>query len=109
MLVGVDENDSTFEQAGLTGGEKTYTLTINEMPSHTHTQNAHSHSANNPTLINESGSTAIGSGPTTIMGTQKANSWATGSTTATNQNTGGGASHNNLQPYYTVYMWYRSA
>lgn len=32
-----------------------------------------------------------------------------GSTTATNQNTGGGGSHNNLQPYIVTYIWRRTA
>lgn len=36
VLVGVDESDSTFRSSKLTGGEKSHTLTINEMPSHEH-------------------------------------------------------------------------
>ena len=31
------------------------------------------------------------------------------STTATNQNTGGSASHNNMPPYLVVFMWKRTA
>lgn len=36
VLVGVDESDSTFESSKLIGGEKSHTLTINEMLSHEH-------------------------------------------------------------------------
>ena len=36
--------NSTYK-VGQKGGEEKHTLTTNEMPSHTHTQNAHSHSA----------------------------------------------------------------
>jgi len=42
--VGVDNSDSQFATFGQTGGSKAHTLTQAEMPSHTHTQNAHSHS-----------------------------------------------------------------
>lgn len=76
---------------GNSGGNEAHTLTTAQMPSHTHTQNPHSH--------------ALISGPSggphpTIQ--QNGNNGAlygpTGNTTATNQNTGGGGAHNNTQP-----------
>lgn len=37
VLVGLDENDTAFNTIGKTGGEKTHTMTVAEMPSHNHT------------------------------------------------------------------------
>jgi len=41
--VGFSSTDSDFGQLGKTGGMKEVALTVSQMPSHTHIQNAHSH------------------------------------------------------------------
>ena len=91
--------------AGTEGGEATHTLTENEMPSHTHTQNAHTHTIGSLKRYDTSGNgaAAVGDGYGNIQ------NYKTGSTTATNQNTGGSQSHNNMPPYLAVYCWVRIA
>ena len=73
----------------LLGGAKTHTLSIAEIPSHTHTING---------IENPSGSGANGS-------SDGASSFTNSLTTNA---TGGGGAHNNLQPYVVVYMWKRT-
>lgn len=94
---------------GEMSGEPYHTLTVNEMPSHTHTQNPHCHSVRAKGFNGTSNTNGYymlrrnesGDGYDTV------DSDAAMNATATNQNTGGSASHNNMPPYFVVYMWKR--
>jgi microcystin-dependent protein len=120
--VGFDSNDTDFDTLKETGGAKTHTLTTQEMPSHTHVQDAHTHTQNahSHTQRYHSATTGPLSGPTTAPDTSSNTITNYGLTTAdatavnqnataVNQNTGGGAAHNNLQPYFVVRFWERTA
>lgn len=78
----------TFVTAGATGGAETHTLTIPEMPAHTHAI------AGLGAVVSNSGNLASGGNPPVA------------SPTATTS-AGGGGAHNNLQPYIVAYMWER--
>lgn len=87
--VGIDTSQTEFNYSERTGGSKTHTLTINEMPSHTHGY-------------------SIASG--SLDSTQYAKAGQGGTYSAvTTTSTGGNQAHNNLQPYITCYMWKRTA
>lgn len=113
--VPVGKNGGSFGTLGATGGAETHTLSINEMPSHTHVQNSHNHTqdAHNHAIYGSNGGSAGVSISVTgnsnndrawyLPGGIAANTTATNQpATATNQNTGGGQAHNNLQPYQVV-------
>lgn len=103
----------TDRTLGAAGGAETHQLSTAEMPSHTHTQNAHGHTHNanaglggyglirvSPGNSNTISVTDTTPGEPDIVTTPIALS--INSTTATNQNTGGDGSHNNMQPWIAV-------
>ena len=84
--VGLDISDISFNSLGKTGGEKTHTLTIDEMPNHTHKVN---YVKSNITPLSDPG----------ISG-YNGNNEGLGDTRV--EYTGGNQAHNNLQPYITL-------
>lgn len=88
--VGVNTSDSSFNTVEKTGGEKTHTLTVAEMPSHYHTY----------TYSKADGWTYGNGGLANVRNSEGTQN--TGST-------GSGNAHNNLQPYITCYMYKRTA
>ena len=95
VLVGLDANDTDFDTVEETGGSKTHTLTIDEMPAHTHEHTVQT---------GRSFSSSTGSAPIVQGSSQE----ELDSADVTTSSTGGGQAHNNLQPYITVYMWKRT-
>lgn len=94
VCLGLDEDDNDLKTIGNTGGEKTHTLTVEEMPSHNHLTRA------------AAVGTASGFGDGFVGLT---NSYSQDSNFSTG-NSGGGKEHNNMQPYQVVgYMWIRKS
>jgi hypothetical protein len=92
--VGVDTSDSDFNTVEKTGGEKEHTLTVDEMPSHTHAQYVTSDNVSGGGIRVDY--TKDGASLPYLQGID------TGSS-------GGNQPHNNIQPYITCYMWKRTA
>ncbi len=90
--VGMGSNGTTnYTTVEATGGEEKHKLTINEMPSHNHT------------IVPKADYNGSLSARHTT-GWEKCND-----TSQVTSNTGGGAAHENRQPYITVYMYKRTA
>ena len=93
VIVGL-KSTGTFDTLDETGGAETHTLTVAEMPAHTHNSNTPNEKALNAT---------VGSGLSSSEGGNSSGRHAITSTT------GGGTAHNNLQPYICKYIWQRTA
>lgn len=97
VMVCVDEADKDFNTVGKTTGEKKHTLTIEEMPAHTHTLVYFGN--NRPINLNAGGSAyhvnfdQTGSDAEQVGG----------------RSTGGSQSHSIVQPSIVVYRWRRIA
>lgn len=106
VLVGLDEDDTDFNEIGKTGGEKTHTLTVDEMP-------AHIHKLKGDTNVNFEDNTIY---PYLLASAKRgyvngsAVTFSEGYSTNDTTTVGGGQAHAILQPYQVVgYMWIRTA
>lgn len=86
FLLGADSNYSV----GDTGGESTHTLTIDEMPSHSHEYYR----------MKSGGTTWWVAGSSGTIFTQEY---------INTNSAGNGQAHNNMPPYFVVYIWRRTA
>lgn len=130
--VSVNTSDGDFSTVEKTGGEKTHTLSINEMPSHKHSTTVKvTGKSLTGTVHNFAGQSASWGPGNTVSGicsasgddtasypsgTSKTTKYKDGfkidathshAASATMENAGGGNAHNNMQPYITCYMWKR--
>ena len=76
----------------VTGGEASHTLTVAELPSHSHTFRGRK-----------------GSGTSTSTKVVELYGTATSTASSTTDNTGGTSAHENMPPYLVVYIWRRIA
>lgn len=125
--VGRDPSDSSFSNYGNTGGSKTHTLSVNEMPSHNHTASTnsagnHNHgigglgrivttnrvtnfghrTANTGTSGAAYSPAYAGDGSQSIGSENNTSNAGSHSHTVSVNNRGGGQAHNNMPPYLTV-------
>jgi hypothetical protein len=91
--------DDSAYKIGSTGGEATHKLTIDEMPSHTHPIYAGYGDVGSPTVTTDSYRYQYWGG--------NSRGWKSGTLGA--GATGGSKAHNNMPPYYAVYIWRRTA
>ena len=94
--VGVDPNDTDFNAPNKSGGSKTVTLTVKQIPSHSHQ------------IRSGWSDTSPGSDAYRYQFWGKNDlSWKGGNLGTSS--VGGGEAHENMPPYLTVYMWRRTS
>lgn len=91
MVVGYDSSDTDFDTIGNTGGVKTVTLTVDQIPSHRHS------------------TTSAGSRGKAQADTSGTSGYAWNSDSGGYTGySGGGQAHNNMPPYITAALWRRT-
>ena len=134
-LIGVDEDDTDFESANLTGGSETHlhavqdhTLTSDEIPAHTHTTVAQTIPSSGAHYHVMAKIFSSGSGSSNVFNMASKRELKTRSTatathshtipahnTSANEGLYGAHNHGNtttsssMQPYVTLYIWKRTA
>lgn len=102
-LVGFDSSDTDFDTIGKIGGEKEVTLTIDKIPEHQHGEYIEYAGGKQPYTLASGGGTSKNG---YFLNAQTA---AYSGPQVLTEKTGGGQSHNNLQPYYVIAYWKRIA
>ena len=121
-LVGVNPSDSDFSSSNSSGGAKTVTLSISQIPRHGHRIGIWNSNNSNYTaaVVSEDGTytAAAGAGARNTACSWQSASFKTagasffdgsGDIAGNAHFVGGGGSHNNMPPYITVYMWRRTS
>ena len=111
-LVGVDTSQEEFKTVGKTGGAKTHTLTVGQMPQHQgHMYDNFNDDGwvdrgedTNSYFLNSTGAVGYGKYENRPYKVVSGNEMVMQGYTR-----GGNEAHNNLQPYITVYMFKRTA
>lgn len=95
-LVGIDDaepGDQGFQTPGQTGGSKTHTLTVDQIPAHSHQIRQYYEKIEKGDNYHRNRATTDG----------HVNSYLN------SESTGGNQPHSIMQPYYCVYIWRRTA
>lgn len=105
--VGRDANQTEFNNLNVTGGAKTHTLIVGEMPAHNHTGSAASGGSHTHGYFDHPRNSAVKSASGADVQDRSSQADQTDSAgshshSLTIANTGGGNPHNNLQPYITL-------
>lgn len=102
--VGIDSADTDFNTIGKTGGEKTHTLSVEEMPSH-----KHSIRWNTRAWEESSGAYFVNVDAVEGVSKDSSNAKILYPLSQYADNAGGDKPHNNLQPYQVMAIWKRTA
>ena len=99
VLVSQSSSETEFNALGETGGSKTHTLTVGELPAHSHSIATQYY----PQIE------YYGGAEVNVLAFRNNTSPDGADATTASATTGSGTAHNILQPYIVVYMWRRTA